>query len=992
MAKMKNDDGKQLSVDEIVSRLKDNISSADTGEQTPDSAVSKTIRKKSDNPDSDIASMLKKFMPETETKDDISDFELEEVPQEKASEFDLAVESDYETDSSEQYAKPFAGNANKGNADFELDDNVSDIADIFIEDTAEEEKSDFSEPIPANELDDTGASGYLTTDGDSLADAVSFEGEKTPAKKKKKSGLFAHKKAQSLADGYAKMLEKELVTESEQGGEPETYADEAEDKPSYADFDMTEMPEINTSESDAPNSAPSSHETADTADAEPASAAVSEDTPQSVEKAGETDPVPTQVYVLETPEEKPEPEEEYYAPDKKPLAFDNDDETPIVPDGSAFENVERSDVSEFENDEPAISENEVSENGSELDDKDINLMMALGYDDELEKTIGKKKVDELSDSLSSEIVDFIDIDNAYAFDGFELNSPEQYRTVGARYKQEHKQVGMRLIGSGIFAFALLIYELLLMFDFPSSGALNIHRYPVVGIMLSLQLLVLSAALSWRQILDGLRDAITFAPSGASLPSFAVLMTICYDIVMALIAPNTGLQLYNFPAALCLFFLVLNDYFNLSREIRAFHTIATKAPKYAVSTAEINSESSPEKEMMDIFAGNDEQPQEKVLDARKVGFVENYFRRSNIYSRKDRRLNLVIFPFLALAIALGIVSFVTNKSGVTAFNISILTILIGMPISMLFNRSYPMYGAAKVAFEKDAAIIGEESVEEYADASAVTFHDSEVFPVEATITRGIKLYDNNAIYYVLYHLTSLYSKIGGPLKTRLEQATAEMGHSEDVQIVRIAEKGVEAVVDGKVHVLAGQAEFMSENQIPVGNDPDDEKMSQEGCSTLYLVLDGVLSAKLYVQYDIDHTFEDVIATLASEKMEAVIYTCDPNIDGDLLAARLGDEDFAARIVKCSSPEENEAYTESAEGGVVARHSLLSLASALTLCNKIRRVRKTSKTVSTVSMVISIIMMIFLALFSSKLGVPSVYVALYQIFWMLPMFLFTKLYVK
>ena len=91
-------------------------------------------------------------------------------------------------------------------------------------------------------------------------------------------------------------------------------------------------------------------------------------------------------------------------------------------------------------------------------------------------------------------------------------------------------------------------------------------------------------------------------------------------------------------------------------------------------------------------------------------------------------------------------------------------------------------------------------------------------------------------------------------------------------------------------------------------------------------------------------------------------------------------------------ENNGEVESANSGIVSRNSLTALARAISLCNKIRRVRKTAKSVSVASMVVSVVMMIFLSLFSSELEVPSVYVALYQIFWMLPMVLFTKLYVK
>lgn len=968
MADKKNNNGEDMSVDELVSLLRKNINSTDDTQDDSENGESKSIERKAD-PNKDIASMLKKFMPEEGEEDD---FELDDTADAEEADEDFELETDTE------YA--YEGDAEESDTDaedeFEFEDSASEEYGADLDEPETEIFEDFE---PEN-------------DGEG---AVELDAEADVQPKKRRGGLFGFgkKKQGGLADGYAKMLEMELDAETEADETFEEGSDENEDEVDifddealgYVKAEENNKTELSYAElmGDAEMPALDPDTDAEFASDDADGDAAEEDTAA---------PVAGQMFALgnDTDGADSEPEDDYFAGGKKPLAFDDEDETPIIPDATAFRDVPSSDAKpdDLEDDEEDTEDGGIIADG--LDDKDINLMIALGYEDELEKAIGKKTVDDFSDQLNSQIVDFIDIDKAYAFDGFELGSPERFRSVGNKYKQENSMMKMRLLGTGIFAVALFLFELLGMLGVTLGGALNIHHYPVVGIMLSLQFLVLAASLSWRQILDGLLDAVTFNPSPSSVPAVAVLLTVVYDIIMALIAPNTGLNLYNFPAALCLVFMVLGDYFDLSREIRAFNTIATRRPKYAVTLAN-PSERSTEEEMMAIFSDeNHDYTEAKVLDTKKVGFIDNYFRRTNVRSLKNRKLCLVIFPFIALAIALGILSFVTNKSGVTAFNISILTVLFGMPMSTLFIYSYPFFSAVKTAFAQDATIIGEESVEEYSDATTVVFAEKEVFPVEATVTKGIKLYDNNAIYYVLYHLTSLYSKIGGPLKERLVQATAEMGHSEDVEIISVSEKGIEATVDGKVHVIAGQASFMEEKGIVVGSDPDDAQMFSEGASALYLVLDGVLSAKLYVNYEIDPELINVIEILASENIEAVIRTCDPNIDEELLASKLRVSRFPARIIKCR-PEDNEDVPN-AESGIVSRSSLTALARAIALCNKIRRVRKTARTVSIMSMIVSVVMMVFLALFSSKISVPSVYVALYQIFWMIPMLIFTKLYVK
>ncbi len=947
--KKKKSSSEDLSVDELVSLLRDNISSDRAPDEGAEEISGKKITKKQD-PDKDIASMLKRFMPEE--SEEPENFELddtisEEVPEVSVNE-DFELEGDAEEDSVYD-VEVSASDDEKEVQDFDVEEgNDADFDDQPFAD-------DFAEPIDSEDA----------FSDDAESDESSEKSNKKQKKKHKGLFGFGKKKGGSLAKGYAKMLEED--------SEPEEYLDDSEFEFAYSD--MPEVGDITGTDKTDISVKPLDEGSLETPDTDEGAA--------------------SRIFMFENEPEKDEPEDEYFVPEKKPLVFDKDDEKPFVPDEAAFEaafaDVAPADISEFEeaandgDDEISFDDSE----SSELDDKNINLMIGLGYEDELEKTIGKENVDVISDQLNAEIVDFIDVDSAYAFDGFELNSSDSFSNVGEKYKKENAKMKLRLLVTGIFTAVLFVFELLGMLGVTFDGALNVNQYPVVVTMLSLQLLVLASVMSWKQILEGLYNAVTFNPTPASIPSAALLLTVLYDIIMALIAPHTGLHLYNFPAALCVLFLVLNDYFNLSREIRAFNTIATRRPKYAVSTA--SSDKSADEEMISVFGESVVSDfDEKILETRKVSFIDNYFRRTNIRSQKNRNLCFMIYPFIILAVILGIISFVMNKNGVTAFNVSILTVLFGMPLSSLFVNSYTFFSAVNVAFDKDATIIGEESVEEYSNASTVVFADKEVFPVEATVTRGIKLYDNNAIYYVLYHLTSLYSKIGGPLKSRLEQATTELGHSEDVEIVRIDETGVEAVVDGKVRVLAGQSAFMTENGIEIDDDPDDDGMISEGASALYLALDGVLSAKLYVDYEVDPVFKDVIETLSKENMNTVIRTADPNIDDELLARKVKMSQLSVKIQKCC-PGDN-ADVGAAEAGVVARNSISALADTLCLCNKIRRVRSTSKKIGVLSMVVSVIIMILIAMLSSKPEISSIYVALYQIFWLAPLALFTKLFIK
>ena len=994
MADIERDKSEDLSVEELVSKLKNNINSDDVPSEE-DAKKKQDSMKKNHDEGNDIASMLKRFLPEesadefeleegTEVTED-EEFELE--TEDTVSELDVPVSGPAVYEQLELDTEFESLEENDEVASEELTDEEFEFAEEdTVTDTDEDAEFEFSDPdildIPEQTL---GANSLLAGFASVLEETYSPE----------ESQLIA-----------AAVLEANGI--DSQTGEPivpvqEPQAEEvASQEIAFAEDDLEELPEfeglMRETLSDFEEITPPDAVALDSEESfvmqpeEGENAADIFDLPNEAlpEMLSEEDEAlldeqeapAAQLYTFDAPV-VPAPEEEYYADDeaKNPLAFDMDDEGPAVPDESAFDGVDNAEAIEAQ----MMVENKFSE----LSEDELNLMVALGYENQISDEDSIKKADEIAEKNNSEIVDPIDVDNSFAFDGVELSSSDQFRAVRNRYKQEHKVMKFRLWGTVILTLALLFFETFTALAdagvvAPLGGALNINRYPVVNIMISLQLVVLACALSWHRLLLGLKDAVIFRPSPISVTSVAILCCVAYDIIMAIIAPGLGLRTYNLTAAVFLLGLVCSDYLNLSREIRAFNILSTRKPKFALASVPV--EENP--------YGDEAYGDEKNFEVKSVEFIENYFRRTNVSTFSSRLLNLVIFPFVALAVILGILSYMSNGVAVTAFNIAILTVVVGMPLSSVFIVAYPIFAAVKRLFKKDATIIGDPSVEEYSDATSVVFQDKDVFPMAATIMRGIKLYDNEeiSIYYVLSNLTKFYSRVGGPLKDILAQTTSEVPQEGCCELVRVEEDGVVAVIDGSVNILAGQRAFVERNGIFVDNDPDDARMAGEGVSALFVVLDGKLCAKLYVQYDIDHSFEEIINSLASENIDTYIKTADPCIDDALLASKLRISRFPAKVIKRNTEELPDGALESTDSGIVSRNTLDGIADAVVLCNKIKRVRRTSRSVCIVSAIIGILVMVFLALFSSAPDILSIYTVIYQLFWLIPMVLFTKLFIK
>ena len=102
-------------------------------------------------------------------------------------------------------------------------------------------------------------------------------------------------------------------------------------------------------------------------------------------------------------------------------------------------------------------------------------------------------------------------------------------------------------------------------------------------------------------------------------------------------------------------------------------------------------------------------------------------------------------------------------------------------------------------------------------------------------------------------------------------------------------------------------------------------------------------------------------------------------------------YPVRILRCSSVEEAAEKDENVDSGIVSRGGPRSLLSAFVLCAKVLYANRTNVTVKILSIAFSVLLMAFLLVFSQVTAIPSIYVVLYQLFWMIPVYLISKFFV-
>ncbi|MBR5314485.1 MAG: hypothetical protein IKU45_03610 [Clostridia bacterium] len=627
----------------------------------------------------------------------------------------------------------------------------------------------------------------------------------------------------------------------------------------------------------------------------------------------------------------------------------------------------------------------------EYDQTDLWIASAFGDEDEIKEKFGEEVAQEVETQLDIDVQSYMndqkkDVKTVKIEE--EFTTREQTKEIFSRYRKDHKRSLLKLAICFVVLVVAFIFENIAAFGGTLPGALNQHNYPVVYMLASLQLLVIAGAVAYEELYRGVMSLIKLAPLPESLTAVAVAVSAIYHIAQCFISEiDPKVALYVSPVILCIFITLVYDFFNLKREVFSFNIVASKRLKYTITPVETDS-ARLENEAFGEYLSEEEDV--SMFKIGKTNFVKGFYKRMNAYSYSYSIISIL----LSVAIAAGLVFFIlaTVMYDVTkAFSFGYLAFVLATPTCALLAFGMPFYRASKKAFDEDSAIIGNASLYEYANANTLSFDDKDVFPSYGVKVKSIKVYGENRIDKVLYNAASVFNLLGGPLADVFNTATHDLGKSENVEIIEIAKDGIESIIDGH-HVYVGKASYLRTNSYAPITDIDDEDLETSGqASIMYMVVDDVVSAKMYVQYTIDPDFEFTLRKLYKAGICIGIKTFDPNIDDKLLGSKVKITKYPVRLLRCSSLEQAATTQDEADSGIVSKGSPRTLLNAFVLCSKVLYANRSNVTVKILSVVFSVLLMACLLIFGKANSIPSLYVALYQIFWMIPVFLISKFYI-
>ena len=591
-----------------------------------------------------------------------------------------------------------------------------------------------------------------------------------------------------------------------------------------------------------------------------------------------------------------------------------------------------------------ISEEESNINYDNVNESDVDVMVALGFGDKIRDKFGDERIMRATKDIRKN-KERVETDRPFGYIGEEYTSKEQKKDIEAAFENDKKTLHMRLIVTAVFAFALLIYENAPIFGITLGGIFSPTAYPTAHTLLSLQLLILCAFPSWKTLYEGALSVIRQKPTAKSVLAVSLAAVVVYDIMIAVIAPREGVRLFDFPIAVGILFCVLSEYLDLRREITAFSVIAEEGTHYVLS------------DVGDDPEGN------LMLSADKTDFVGSYFERSAKLEKTPNILLFTVIPLFAAGIIASVVSAAMGLGASQSLGAFAAVISFGAPMSQIACISWVELSLAFSLHSFGAASVGRGIKDEYSDAAVLVIDDSAAFPSGSAEVHEMHIYDNNQISHTLYNLNALFTVAGGPLRKIFADAAQQLGEPESVELCEYGADYISIKVDGQALVEAGSKDAFELRGIAINGDG----ISNADSKILYLVVDGKLCARVVCKYRFDEKFLRALRILTRDKFAVRIRSLDPSIN-EILTFDLCPD--ASNLSVSKEKTHNSPLRTSDSAVVSSKEDMLDIVRPLVMRRKARHIIRALAAVGTALMAACAAFAVALVLSGLAVGLSAI----------------------
>ena len=502
----------------------------------------------------------------------------------------------------------------------------------------------------------------------------------------------------------------------------------------------------------------------------------------------------------------------------------------------------------------------------------------------------------------------------------------------AAYKKSKLASVLKLSACVFLTAVMFLYDILPLFEVDFIGLADYTAYPGAYVLIGTQLLLICAAVMWRELWDGIKGLLTVYPNIYSMAAVIVGACVFYDFVFFITGSYKPMETpsFHFLCGACLTVVCLYSLLMNIREAAIFDLYSADVAKFTL-TRDKGANSVADKMYNGGFS-KDKRVYTPSSVTEPKGFMDAIADKGGFYNVVFSSL---ILTAVGVAVIFGIVLLILGRT-IEEGSIAAMTVFMAMmPISAVAAISIPTTVSYLKLKKRGIALTGRKMIRKYGAENAIVFSDLHLFSKCDPKRIGFECYEKLQTKNILASLNILYSRIGGPMGEAFSDIPYEC-RAKSIRIRRITQSGIEAVVDRSHVLLVGDIGFMRRYGIEfhmskVGSDKD----------SIYVSLDGRASARLMTVYEVEPVFDMLIERLSAEGIHCVIETYDPMINTAFVSRHRRKGRSPISIVHKNAADINNIRSNGnrrSDHGLLVLSSRLKLAEALVWCARLCKIER------------------------------------------------------
>ena len=546
----------------------------------------------------------------------------------------------------------------------------------------------------------------------------------------------------------------------------------------------------------------------------------------------------------------------------------------------------------------------------------------------------------------------------------------------ARYDLEKRANRLRfgLIELTVVTLFLCALELVPAFGLPFPAMFTPDGAPAVYLGISLAGLCFAAAISFRDMAEGLRNLVHRVFNTRTVLTIATATEIghiLYMLLLSLVFHKSVTNTFAGPVCFAVTIYTANRLMHTLRVARGFGFVAKKG----LHSALLSAEDSPVGVDLRLASGS---RNAKVCYLVRTRILSGYFKNA---CREDSSSLIMarLYPWLLLIA--GVTALIGGIRGVwrgddflavgsSALNAALVT---SVPITGLLCLEIPLSVTTKKLLRKGALLNGWNAVEKFGDTDAFAVNTTDLFPRGSIRVIKALAVSDMEIEEVTASAASLLMASGGALgevfgalirnENRLRDSVDGMFYENEL--------GMSGFLRER-RVLVGNREMMTTHRVVIAGgglkrlDEFEAMADKLGQQVLYVAVNNRLVGVYLLEYKASASVRSALVQIISDGTNLMIYTCDANINVKLITQVF---DLPPRFISILDNEGSRVYdsvtyavTDSEEALLATNGSLKELSSAIRAAVRMKETERLGLLIQSICFVMGFLFVVILSVIS------------------------------